>query len=260
MSGRHLQSGIAAALACALLHACADAGAHKTYSQNARENFDKGEEAFKDGAFQEAVDYFNQVKNKFPYSKYAVAAELRAADSLYEDEKYIEAADAYRLFAKLHPTNEKTAYAMFRVGLCHHKQVPRDWFFMPPVHEEDQTQVKATIEAMQQFLLRFADSPDAKEARTVVAACRERLAQHELYVAQFYFKRERFKAAQQRAEGLLKIYAGLGLDDTAMLIVAKSLLGQARGAEARAALEKLVTEFPKSRAAAEARDLLAESR
>lgn len=248
----------AALLCCAAIVACADAGGAKTYSQNAKENYDKGEESFKDGSYTEAVDYFNQVKNKFPYSKYAVVAELRAADSLFEDEKYLEASDAYRMFVKLHPTNEKTAYAMFRVGYCHYKQMPRDWFFTPPVHEEDQTQVKATLEAMQQFLTKHPGAPEAKEGRQVSAACRERLARHELYVAGFYLKRERWKAAQQRAEGLLAQYAGLGLDDEALLIAAKSLLKQDKRAEAKTALDRLLREFPKSGRAGEAQDLLAD--
>jgi len=242
--------------ACAALAACADTGGAKSYSQNAKENFDKGEESFKDSAWQEAVDYFNQVKNKFPYSKYAVIAELRACDALFEDEKYVEAADGYRLFAKLHPTNEKTPYALFRAGLCHHKQIPRDWFFMPPVHEEDQTQVKATLEAMGQFLARFPDDKNAREAREVVALCRGRLARHELYVAGFYLKREHWKAAQLRAEGLLRDYAGLGFDDQALLIVGKSLIMQDRRADAKVALDRLVKDHPKSGPAAEARDLL----
>lgn len=244
--------------ACAALVACADTSGAKTYSQNAKENFDKGEEAFKDGSWQEAVDYFNQVKNKFPYSKFAVTAELRAADALFEDEKFVEAADAYRLFAKLHPTNDKTAFALFRVGLCHYKQVPRDWFFMPPVHEEDQAQVKATVEAMNSFITRFPKSPDLKEAREAVAACRGRLAKHELYVAGFYFKRDHFKAAQVRAEGLLRDYAGLGLDDQALLIAGKSLVKQDKRAEAKVALDRLVKEFPGSGPAGEARELLSD--
>jgi outer membrane protein assembly factor BamD len=92
----------------------------------------------------------------------------------------------------------------------------------------------------------------------VVVACRGRLARHELYVAGFYFKHEHWKAAQLRAEGLLRDYPGLGLDDEALLIVGKSLLRQERRTDAKVALDRLVKDHPKSGRAAEARDLLAD--
>ena len=39
-----------------------------------------------------------------------------------------------------------------------------------------------------------------------------------MYVADFYFKRERYKASAKRAEGILQNYPGLGLDAQALWI------------------------------------------
>jgi outer membrane protein assembly factor BamD len=249
-----------ASISAALLLAsasCADTkGVQRNYAENAKDNYDKGEAAFKAKAWQEAIDYFNQVRNKFPYSKYAVVSELRAADALYEDEKYIEAVEAYKMFLRMHPSNEKAPHAMFRAGMCYYKQMPKDWFFMPPTYEEDQTQVKAALEAMQQFLSRYPDSPDAKSAAEAAGKCRTRLAKHEMYVAEYYLKRERWKAAEARIRGLMEIYPGMGLDDEAMLILAKSLLGQGRRDEARDVLTRLEAEFPDSGNAKKARSMI----
>jgi outer membrane protein assembly factor BamD len=247
----------AASMAVAALLACADTKqVHRNYSENAKDNYDKGEAAFKDKSWQEAIDYFNQVRNKFPYSKYAVISELRVADALFEDEKYVEAVEAYKLFLKMHPSNEKAPHATFRIGMCYYHQMPKDWFWMPPTYEEDQTYVKATLEAMRTFLDRYPDSKDVKPAKEAAEKCRMRLANHELYVAKFYLKQEKWKAARARAEGLLEIFPGTGVEDEALLIIGKSWIGEGKKDEARPPLERLVAEFPKSKNASEASKLL----
>ncbi len=86
--------------------------------------------------------------------------------------------------------------------------------------------------------------------------CRRKLADHEIYVAEFYFKRNRFKAAVGRADGLLRDYSGLGLDAEALWLSARSHLELDESEAARAALTRLTNEFPESSRAADAAALL----
>jgi len=239
-----------------LLFSCADTKKQLNYAQHAKGNYDLGEEAFKAKDYTEAVEYFNQVRNKFPYSKYAVIAEVRAADALFEDEKYVEATEQYKMFLKMRPTNEKAPHAMFRIGMCSYYQMPKDWFFMPPVYEEDLTYVKSTIDAMQALVLRFPNAPEVKKAREVTDQCRMRLAKHEMYVAKFYFKDEKWQASYNRAKGLVDTYSNLGMDDEAMVIMAKCLVKLGRKEEARPLLERMELEFPNSKSISDARKLL----
>ena len=70
------------------------------------------------------------------------------------------------------------------------------------------------------------------------------------------FKRERFKAAAGRAEGLLRDYSGLGLDAEALWISARSRLALMEPEVARAALTRLTKDFPDSSEADDAAELL----
>ena len=49
-------------------------------------------------------------------------------------------------------------------------------------------------------------SPHLENARERIQVCRELLAKHELYVAKFYFKSKRYKAALGRFESVLEHY------------------------------------------------------
>ena len=78
------------------------------------------------------------IKSRFPYSKYAVLAELRLADAEFGAEQYLEAIDSYRLFIKFHPTHEMVAngYASFQIGEAYYKQLPRRLLVVPAVVRE----------------------------------------------------------------------------------------------------------------------------
>ena len=73
--------------------------------------------------YTEAVETFQSIIDNYPYSEYAILAELAIADSYFEEEKYEEALSYYRDFADLHPQNEKVPYAIYRSALCHARRV-----------------------------------------------------------------------------------------------------------------------------------------
>src|SRR5512138_3801011 len=131
-----------ATAAAALLLACASSHVSLTgdvkYGKTAEEDYKAGEEELKSKNYVEATKFFEHVKNKYPFSKYAALSELRVADAKFEQDHFIEAADAYRQFVKLHPAHEQADYAAFRVGLSHWKDGPSDFVLFPPSFEKDQ--------------------------------------------------------------------------------------------------------------------------
>jgi outer membrane protein assembly factor BamD len=93
------------------------------------------------------------------------------------------------------------------------------------------------------MLSRYDAGDFAEVARQHLADCRRKLAEHELYVARFYSKRNRPRAAIRRAEGLLETYAGLGLDAEALWIAAEGHLATHETDRAQAHLRRLVDAF-----------------
>ena len=96
----------------------------------------------------------------------------------------------------------------------------------------------------------------SKTARTRIKECRQKLAQHELYVAQFYFEREKFKGVVRRTNYLLGHYPNLGLDPQALLLGAKAHIAQDEPTKAREKLSRLVDEFSSTDEAKTAQELL----
>lgn len=227
-----------------------------TYRTSARENFIKGKKAFDDEDYLEAIEFFKFVKNKFPYSKYSVEADLYLADCYFKQDKYLEAAEAYGNFIKLHPNHRQVPYAMFQVAACHFEKIPSDWFLIPPAFEMDQAETIVTIGKLRQYLRHWSQHEKAKEAKRMLAECLKRMAERSMYVLNFYRKRERYQAVVWRAEEILTKYSGVGFDEEALLRKAQALVKLERPGEAVEVVSQLLSRFPQGKYSDDAKQLL----
>jgi outer membrane protein assembly factor BamD len=149
--------------------------------------------------YQMATDKLKIIKNKYPYSKFALDASLRLADVYFMQESYTEAALAYESFRDLHPKHEKVPYAMFRIG--------KSYFMdMPSTVERDLTPAQKAQDAYNDFLHKFPNDANVAEARKDLAETRKQLSSKELFVANFYYKRHFYDSAKSRYEKLLDMY------------------------------------------------------
>jgi outer membrane protein assembly factor BamD len=248
-------------LAVAVLWACGSSeGGDKSvaYSVTAKSNYEKGLKELKDENFPEAMKYFNFVKQKFPFSKYAVLAELRIADTQFERGRYLEAIDQYKVFGRSHPTHElvEDGYVGFRICEAYTKQMPEDFILIPPSFEKDQSATKDALRELDMFIEKWPKSKYIDRAKQLRQRAASSLAASELYVAKFYLKRSKFRAAAWRAEVLLKEYAGTPLDAEALLVLGQAYERLKEPDKARDALSRLVKEHPKTKEAGQAAEIL----
>jgi outer membrane protein assembly factor BamD len=184
-----------------------------SYADEAEVNLKRGDDALDSKNYIEAQKYFDYVKSKYPYLEAATTAELRLADVDFEREKFLEARDRYINFIKLHPTHPKIDYAAFRAALTHYKDMPSDFFLLPPGSEKDQAEVRAASVALADFIRSYPSSEYVKDAQKSLDDVRKKLAKHELYVAGFYERRKKWPAVVGRLNVLAKDFGGLGYEE-----------------------------------------------
>lgn len=243
------------ALSCASMGTFVGDG-EVTYGADADENMKKGNEAMESKNYPEAQSYFEFVRTKFPYLDAAKEAELRLADADFERDRFIEARDRYQNFTRLHPTHARVEYANYRAALTHYKEIPSDFFLLPPASEKDQVEVRNALVSMSDFLRLHPKSEYAAEAKKVVTEVKLRLAEHELYVADFYAKRGRWPAVVSRLGVVEKSYSGIGLDERVAFGLYEAHLKLKDEAKARDALARYVAAAPDADGAKRARKLL----
>lgn len=229
------------------------------YSVSAQRNYEKGLKELERSDWVAASKYFGFIKSRFPYSKYAVLAELRLADAEFGAEQYIEAIDSYRLFIKFHPTHEMVAngYASFRIGEAYYKQLPSDFWLFPPSFEKDQSATEDAATELKSFLDKYPASPYRDKAKEIVVRVGKRLADHEWYVARYYWDRGKPMGTVLRLRRLLEQYRGVGYDEEALWLLGRAYVAVEMPDRARTAWSELVKKHPRSSRAGDARSALA---
>jgi outer membrane protein assembly factor BamD len=161
--------------------------------------YQEAEEDIKNDHYQIAIDKLRSIKNKFPYSKYAIDAQLRIADIFFMQESFGDAAASYEAFRDLHPRHEKVGYAMFRIGKSHFLDSPSNV-------ARDLTSAQKALDAYRDYLKRFPSAPESEEANKDINEVRRLLAEKELYIADFYYKRDFYDSAKPRYKKVIDLY------------------------------------------------------
>ena len=214
-------------------------------------------ERFEKGQYIEATKRFNRLRLEHPFSsRWTTLAELRLADTYLEQGRYAVAAVAYQEFIKSHPTHEDAPFAMLQIGRCHYEEMPSDFFIMPDPWQRELHTARQADAALSRFLKRYPEHEKTEEAQEMLAEVRDRLARHELYVAEFNFERESWIGAANRLQTLLKSYPDSPVAPQGTFLLAHVYLKQDDGAAAAGTLVWLVERYPESDYAEDARGWL----
>lgn len=213
--------------------------------------FQEAEASFKDERYLTALEKYRDLKNRFPYSSRATDAELRIADTFFEQESYIEAESAYEIFKELHPTHSKADYVQYQIGLSYFKQIP-------DVATRDLSAAYKAIEAFNILEQKYPGSEYVSKAKQLVVDSRKKLAEHENYVADFYYQRQHYLSASYRYSSLLQEYPNLGYDEEALYRLAKSYYSIKMYSNAQDAVRRLLAQVPETKYKGEVQGLLEE--
>ncbi|MFH1983856.1 MAG: outer membrane protein assembly factor BamD [Pseudomonadota bacterium] len=178
----------------------------------ANELADAGMQAYRDGRYKKAIENFEQLRDWYPFSKYAILAELKIADGYFKLEEFEDAAVAYEEFENLHPRNEAIPYVIYQIGRCHFDQID--------TIDRDQGQTRRALETFQRLIERFPNDVYALKAREHERICYKSLAGHDLYVGKFYFKSRHYKAALGRFMSVVTDYPDVGIQYEALKYIA----------------------------------------
>lgn len=213
-------------VACLALHAplsgCANGpNLSDEYGQTARENYELAVAEFGDRDWEEAIAYADFVRIRFPFSRYAVEAELLLARAEFELKNYVTAQDAFRQFLRLHPTHKhvRNGWVSYMAAAAAYMAAPSSVPFLPPHYQRDQSLLREARIELEYFFDHHAGTQMEPLARKLEAEVKRRLLEHELYVARFHLDADRPEAAIMRLEAAHDTYPGIGLDAEVLFLL-----------------------------------------
>jgi len=199
--------------------------------------------------YSEALKRFELLKSSFPDSPpYTVWAELKIGDCHFFQKEYVEAIAAYEEFKKIHPTHEEIPYVLYQIGLAYFNQIF--------TYDRDQTFTQNALSNFEYLVANYPPSLFTEKTKEKIGFCRKRLADHEFYIGNYYYKNGKFKAASVRFQGLIEKFPKMPEEDKILFLLGKSCLELDQGERATEAFNKIVSEYPKSSHYREAKAIL----
>ncbi|GAB4289251.1 MAG: hypothetical protein Kow0083_01910 [Methylophaga sp.] len=176
------------------------------------------------GDYTTAISYYEQLEARFPFGEYAQQALLESAYAHYKNDDPETAIATLDRFVRVYPLNPNIDYAIYLRGLVNfhrdigllEKYVPRDESQRDPGSAED---------ALRDFLRlvkQYPNSRYAEDATQRIVYLRNRLAQHEVNVANYYMRRGAYLAAANRAKYVIENYSRTPAMPDALVIMAKA--------------------------------------
>jgi len=148
--------------------------------------------------YSKAADAFDEVEQQHPYSVWATRAQLMSAYALYQASKYDDSIVAADRYIQLHPGNRDVAYAYYLKALDYYVQIEDVG--------RDQKTTEQAMQALEEVVRRFPNTPYARDAHLKMDLARDHLAGKEMEIGRWYEKQGYYLAALNRFKRVVDKY------------------------------------------------------
>ena len=202
---------------------------------------DRGNAALKERSGTRARTYFSELLESYPQSPLRADAKLGVGDTFLGENNsasYVYAQNEYREFLAFYPTNPKADYAQMQLGMVHFNQM------LSP--QRDQTETREAIKEFQTFVERYPNSKLITQVKQRLREAKDRLADADMIVANFYLSIRLYSGAEPRYRHVLETDPEYTRKDSLYFHLAETLEKSNKPTEALPYYERLLKEFEKS--------------
>jgi outer membrane protein assembly factor BamD len=193
----------------------------ETKGWSASKLYSEAQDEYANGAYDKAVEYYEKLESRYPFGTYAQQAQMEIAYVHYRQGDQAQALAAVERFIKLHPNHPNVDYMYYlrglinfndKLGLFHTitKQDPT---------ERDPKAAREAFDSFKQLAERFPNSIYREDALLRMRYLLNSMAQYEVNVAKYYYRRGAYIAAANRAQYAIKEYQDTPANEEALYIM-----------------------------------------
>jgi outer membrane protein assembly factor BamD len=214
--------------------------------EDAKELYQRARNSMNSAQFEFAIRYFQALEARYPFSPYALQAQLDLAYTYYnygQAEKAIAEADR---FIRFNPTHPNVDYAYYLKGLANFKRnrtFLERWFPRNPA-DHNQKPMQDAFSDFTTLITKFPKSQYSADARQHLIYLKNMLAEHEIHVAEYYLRRKAWVGAANRANYVLQYFFDTPHNQDALVVLVRAYRGLGLKDAEQDALTVLKLNFP----------------
>ncbi len=193
-------------------------------AKTAEQIYQEAREYLKDERYTKAIEAYQNLQIRYPFSRFAIQAQLDLGLAHLKNGDPDASLVTLDRFIKMQPAHPNIDYAYYLRGLVNFDRsnglLQR---FIPT--DDTQRDVQSLTEAHGNFtnlLEKYPDTQYREDAEQRMVSLRNKLARHEIHVANYYVKRKAYIAAVRRAISVLENYPRSTSVPDALVLLKKS--------------------------------------
>ncbi|HFC29542.1 MAG TPA: outer membrane protein assembly factor BamD [Oceanospirillales bacterium] len=193
-----------------------------------------------------AILFYKNLRNQYPFGRYAEQGTLELAYSYYRDYDMELAISTLDRFIKNYPAHEHLDYAYYLKGLVYFES-DRGFFqrIKPDTAlDRNQENAKQAFVAFKTFIEKFPNSQYTPDARQRLIYLRNKLGAFELQVAKYYLRRKAYVAAINRCKYVIETFQKTGAVADSLAVMAQAYKELHEDELAKTSLAVLQENFP----------------
>lgn len=196
----------------------------ETKKWSAAKLYEEAKSDLDNGAYENAIKNLEKIESRYPFGTYAQQAQMDIPYVYYKQGDQAQALAAIERFIKLHPNHQNLDYIFYLRGLVNfNDQIS----LFQSISKQDMTErdPKAAREAFDAFkalAVRFPNSKYTPDALLRMKYLVNTMAQYDLHVAKYYYRRGAYIASANRAQSAIKEYPDAPAIEEALYVLSNS--------------------------------------
>jgi len=198
-----------------LLLACAFVGGCKTHPRNKpqpspEQLYKQAHKRLDSYDYKGAIKIYENLTARFPFTEQARQSRLDLIYAYYREGETESAIDAADTFIRENPTHPRVDYAWYIKGMVDFERAPNimERLFHTDLTKRPPTNARKSFEAFRTVVEQYPKSEYAHDSLQRMIYLRNRLADYEVHVAEYYMRRGAYVGAAQRANRAIEEYDG----------------------------------------------------
>lgn len=196
--------------AVALAAGCAGNDEQETVINDVTEAYESAKTSVSRGNYRRGIQIYEAIQARYPFSDLSRQLQLDLMYAYYKSGQKEQAVEAADTFMRENPIHERVDYALYIKGLAYFEDEAGflERRFKKDVTERPPKDVAEAYSSFRRLVDRYPASEYSADAEQRMVFLKNRLADYENHVADYYLRRGAYIASLNRAKSALEEYNG----------------------------------------------------